>query len=85
LTSLLTGVINTINRCITPFPIKPTLDTVKWVRKATGLEKDSRAAEGIAFGMSGFFCFEDEYAGGHGKYTRNGDERRNTSCIVQAQ
>jgi len=25
------------------------------VRKATGLEKDSRAAEGIAFGMSGIF------------------------------
>jgi hypothetical protein len=33
------------------------------VRKATGLEEDSRAAEGIAFGMSGFFCFEDEYEG----------------------
>jgi len=38
-----------------PFPIKPTLISVTGVRKATGLEKDSRAAEGVAFGMSGFF------------------------------
>jgi hypothetical protein len=30
------------------------------VRKATGLEKDSRAAEGIAFGMSGFFIWDLE-------------------------
>jgi len=30
------------------------------VWKATDLEKDSRAAEGIAFGMPGFFILDHE-------------------------
>jgi hypothetical protein len=45
---------------MTPFPIKPTFETAKRARKATDLEKDSRAAEGIAFGMPGFFILDHE-------------------------
>jgi hypothetical protein len=60
LTSLLSGVINITNRCITPFPIKPTLDRAKRVWKATGLERDSRAAEGIA-SVCPVFLLDFEY------------------------